>query len=241
MQGIYKIENKVNHKIYIGQSCNIENRWKQHLSMYTNVNNHKYGPKLYSAFIKYGIENFDFIVQEEIVNHELLTEREQYWINYYDSINNGYNCIDARDPMKFENNIKAKLTFDQVLEIMDKLKNTSISFYKLAEEYDINARQITRINMGETWHLDNIEYPLRKKEDYNKDFSAPGEMSGRSKLSNEEVMKIRERYVNESVNQIWEDYKDYYSLSGFKKVVQGPSYPNLPLYKKSIKKWVNPA
>lgn len=28
--GIYKIENLINHKIYIGQSIHIEKRWKEH-------------------------------------------------------------------------------------------------------------------------------------------------------------------------------------------------------------------
>ena len=30
MTGIYKIENKINGKIYIGQSINIERRWSEH-------------------------------------------------------------------------------------------------------------------------------------------------------------------------------------------------------------------
>ena len=30
MQGIYKIKNKINNKIYIGQSKNIIQRWEQH-------------------------------------------------------------------------------------------------------------------------------------------------------------------------------------------------------------------
>lgn len=29
--GIYKYQNKINNKVYIGQSSNIENRYKQHL------------------------------------------------------------------------------------------------------------------------------------------------------------------------------------------------------------------
>jgi len=28
--GIYKIENNINHKIYVGQSRNIERRWQKH-------------------------------------------------------------------------------------------------------------------------------------------------------------------------------------------------------------------
>ena len=43
MIGIYKITNNVNGKIYIGQSVNIEKRWKDHISASKNKNyyNHK--------------------------------------------------------------------------------------------------------------------------------------------------------------------------------------------------------
>ena len=30
MIGIYKVENKINKKVYIGQSVNIKNRWESH-------------------------------------------------------------------------------------------------------------------------------------------------------------------------------------------------------------------
>lgn len=38
--GIYSITNKVNNKIYIGQSVNIYNRWKSHICELNN--NHHY-------------------------------------------------------------------------------------------------------------------------------------------------------------------------------------------------------
>ena len=82
--GIYKITNKVNGKSYIGLSSNIEERFKKHRQMQ--------GEKvLYSAFQKYGIENFDFSIIE-LCSSELLSEREKYWIAYYDTYNNGYNA-----------------------------------------------------------------------------------------------------------------------------------------------------
>lgn len=82
--GIYKITNKFNGKSYIGLSTNIEERFKKHRQ--------KQGDKiLYSAFQKYGIENFDFSIIE-LCSSELLAEREKYWIAYYDTYNNGYNA-----------------------------------------------------------------------------------------------------------------------------------------------------
>ena len=82
--GIYKITNKVNSKSYIGLSSNIEERFKKHRQMQ--------GEKiLYSAFQKYGIENFDFSIIE-LCSSELLSEREKYWIEYFGSFKNGYNA-----------------------------------------------------------------------------------------------------------------------------------------------------
>lgn len=86
---IYKITNKVNDKVYIGQTrYTVESRWRQHLKNF-NIE-HRQQP-LYCAFAKHGIENFNIEVVEE-VPIEKLDEREIYWIAYYDSFKNGYNA-----------------------------------------------------------------------------------------------------------------------------------------------------
>ena len=69
MMGIYKIENLVNGKIYIGQSINIERRWQGHRKgIKSRVDKEK---PLYRAMNKYGIENFSFEVLEECEEEEL--------------------------------------------------------------------------------------------------------------------------------------------------------------------------
>ena len=85
MIGIYKITNKINNKVYIGQSKLIEKRWKEHLADYERKDT-----KLYFAFRKYGIENFLFEIIEECSIEEL-NEREIFWIKQYNSYNEGYN------------------------------------------------------------------------------------------------------------------------------------------------------
>ena len=89
MGHIYKIENKLNGKVYIGQTVKtVEKRFNQH----KNNSNKDYFSQivLYKAFNKYGIENFECVELEEVDN-ELLDEREKYWIEYYDSYFDGYN------------------------------------------------------------------------------------------------------------------------------------------------------
>ena len=84
--GIYKIENILNGKIYIGQSIEIERRWQKHLNANDDFLIHK-------AIKKYGKENFKFSIIEEC-DSSLLNEKECYWINFYNSIiPNGYNMI----------------------------------------------------------------------------------------------------------------------------------------------------
>lgn len=86
---IYKITNKVNGKVYIGQTrYTVESRWRQHCKNF-NIE-HRQQP-LYKAFAKYGIENFIVETVEE-VDCTRLNEREMFWIAKYDSFNKGYNA-----------------------------------------------------------------------------------------------------------------------------------------------------
>lgn len=89
MIGIYKITNTINNKCYIGQSINIEIRWKQHIYE-SKILQHKY--KIYLAMNQYGIDNFIFEILEECpLDKNILNEREKYWIKYYNSFEDGYN------------------------------------------------------------------------------------------------------------------------------------------------------
>ena len=66
MIGIYKLTNKINNKVYIGQSINIENRFQQHKNNCLNENLKDYNTKFYRALRKYGVENFTFEIIEEL-------------------------------------------------------------------------------------------------------------------------------------------------------------------------------
>ena len=91
---IYKITNLINGKIYIGQTIRtIECRWSQHKRCQGKRNH------LYSAFDKYGIENFKIeeishytrVTKEKLI--QILNKKEIYYIAKYNSTNPdiGYN------------------------------------------------------------------------------------------------------------------------------------------------------
>lgn len=88
MIGIYKIENKINGKVYIGQSVCVETRWKQHIF------DDRKNSLIHLAIKKYGEDNFSFNVIEECSLAEL-DEKEKYWINFYQSFlrEKGYNIM----------------------------------------------------------------------------------------------------------------------------------------------------
>jgi group I intron endonuclease len=86
--GIYKIENTINKKVYIGQSNNISLRFSNH--KYELNNNKHSNSHLQRAWNKYGKENFTFEILCEC-NLEELNEKEIYFIGLYCSFEHGYN------------------------------------------------------------------------------------------------------------------------------------------------------
>lgn len=85
---IYLHRNKLNGKCYVGQTVkdNPNRRWQ-------NGTGYKGNSKFYNAIQKYGWDNFEHIILETNVPLTELNKRENYWINYYDCINNGYNLL----------------------------------------------------------------------------------------------------------------------------------------------------
>lgn len=86
--GIYKIINKINKKVYVGSTKNFGYRFTKHKTM-LRKNNHS-NKHLQSAWNKYKECNFRFIKLEE-TSEEKLIEREQYWMDKFNVVKEGYN------------------------------------------------------------------------------------------------------------------------------------------------------
>jgi len=97
MIGIYKITSP-NNKIYIGQSVNLKERLRKYKKL-----NCKRQIKLYNSFLKYGFKNHIFEIVEEC-SEELLNEREIYWGEFYNVLEEGLNLRlgDSRGSMNKE-------------------------------------------------------------------------------------------------------------------------------------------
>ena len=93
--GIYKIENLITHKVYIGQSIHIFQRWKEHFHHESMPWLHSL---LYDDFAAYGIENFSFQILE-LCDEEQLDEKEIYYIEKYNAYEDGLNSNMGNQPI----------------------------------------------------------------------------------------------------------------------------------------------
>ena len=133
---IYKFENKVNGKIYIGKTKNINNRIYQH-SHVTKYRNTKFG----NAIKKYGIDmfNFDVLITVNSRNRNnldiILNCLEKYFIKKYNSFNEGYNCTLGGD---------GTINFKHSEETKDKLRCRVVS--------EDTRKKIGETHRGKTCH-----------------------------------------------------------------------------------------
>ena len=132
MKGIiYKITNKVNNKVYIGQTrYTLEFRWRQH-------QHKKDSTYFHNAIHKYGIENFELEILEEC-DIELLNSKEMFYIAKYDSFKNGYN-------LTIEGDGNRRLLLDSQYDEIKELYLSGFSSNKIATLYKVDKGTIVKI------------------------------------------------------------------------------------------------
>lgn len=139
---IYKITNIINDKCYIGSSVSGLGRRKINHLFYLRNNSH-HSIKLQNAFNKYGEENFTFKVLEKC-SKENIIEREQYWIDKFNSYNKGYNS-----------NPKAANCFGRILK-----KETKIKISNTLKGRKVNRSEEHQKNLGISRRKKVVHYDL---------------------------------------------------------------------------------
>jgi len=147
---IYKITNKTNNKVYIGQTISkLKVRWQKHC---LDARKHISDTHFARAIRKYGEDNF--VIEEiEKVNIEQLDEAEIKWISYYDSYKNGYNSTLGGGGLK-----SYDLDESEVIAHYSKSK----SFYKTADYFGCSKSPIQAIlhnnNIKRKEYLNNLNH-----------------------------------------------------------------------------------
>lgn len=207
MVGIYKITNKINNKIYVGQSIDIQRRWEEH-KFYS-----KDDTVLQHAFSKYGINNFIFEIIEEC-NIDELDEKEIYWISYYDSFENGYNMNKGGNNHQF-------LNYEEILFVFKETK----SIHKTAE-----ITKSSRTSVRKILEIFNIDYekeqgvpiqivmvdPITLKE--LKVFNSIVEAATFVKTSDSAIRKALKKDNRYSSGFLWKKYNEDIVLKPLKKI-----------------------
>lgn len=120
---IYLHKNKINHKCYVGQTCQKpEQRWGRNGQGYYQQS------YFYRAIQKYGWDNFEHIILETDIDETHVDERECFWAGYYHALapegyclSVGKNNVTIQSQNSFENRSKASKEKWQSIDYREKV------------------------------------------------------------------------------------------------------------------------
>lgn len=104
---IYLIVNLVNQKTYVGQTKNLEFRWKEHKKLLKKNDHHN--SHLQNAWNLYGAECFEFIKLIDTANRDESDKLEDFLIEWYKEINLCYNIQSGNKTYLLSEEEKEKL------------------------------------------------------------------------------------------------------------------------------------
>lgn len=167
---IYKIENLINHKKYIGLTNNIQRRRCRHFGdLRRGVHDNHFLQKEYNI---YGPENFSFSIEYEAdISEDEIGEKEKEYILLYDSYYNGYN--QNKGGNFGASNGGSQLTQTDIYNILACLEFMSRPGQILANMYNVSRTTISRIKKGENHIQYKKEYeklPLEERKEIYKIF-----------------------------------------------------------------------
>ena len=140
---IYKFENKINGKVYIGKTKNIKERIYQHNHITKNKNT-KFG----NAVRKYGIDMFNFDILITIHSKStdnldiILNYLEKYFIRKYNSFTKGYNCtlggdgtINFKHSEETKNKLRGKIVSEETRKKIGEARRNKPCHRRLTDKW----------------------------------------------------------------------------------------------------------
>lgn len=172
---IYIHKNKINGKVYIGQTSadNVKRRFKGGYG-------YKSSPHFYNAIQEYGWENFDHLILEEGLTSEQADKREKFWIKAFDALNpkKGYNLRPGgkTKPSKESHSPGKKVIcketgqiFNSLVEAavwsgMKKTSASNISSQIRGEKSSAGKHPVTGESLHWCYDIKDINIPSRQKQ-----------------------------------------------------------------------------
>ena len=169
ISAVYKIINTITGDFYIGSSKDVKQRWRAHKkpSVWKNHPNNQ----MYIDMQKYGLDNFDFQILEE-VEPDSLKEKEQYFIETlkptYNQMNaKGLNIVRRKDYQK---------EYSKEYEKSDKRKKAKKEYMKEYhrkhdKEYknqlcSYNGKTLTLAALSTRFQRSGVEHPVLEAKKY---------------------------------------------------------------------------
>lgn len=198
ISGIYMIINLKNGKCYIGSSKDIKGRWKYHKKALNNRDH--FNPYLQNSWNKYREDNFKFVILEKTKNR---LDREQFFIDKYEPEYNVLKNVKATPTQ--ENSGCKEETINKMSEAQKGSKHTEKTKQKMSESHKGRERsKETKQRIRKTLKGEELSEETKQKlseahkgkrhtKQTKRKISKAnqGEKSPTSKLTEEEVLKIR--------------------------------------------------
>jgi predicted GIY-YIG superfamily endonuclease len=160
LSGIYAIVCFANNKFYIGSCINFHARMIRHRS-YLKRNKH-HSLKFQNSFNKYGIDNFKLIWLESL--NENLKEKEEVYINYFNSFEKGLNAsLKCVEPKNF------KLSQEAINKVIEN-RSKAVVCLDLEGNYLTTYKSIVEAAKTIKDQSTNISSCCKGKLNYVKDF-----------------------------------------------------------------------
>ena len=175
---IYKHTNKINGKVYIGQTYQDPEKRQQN-----GISAYKHNEHFLSAINKYGQDNFDHEVIVDNLSEEEMKYYEDYYIEYYDARNpeKGYNILKGglKSPfqtLQEDSNFRQKMSEQQSRLMKERIENNPNEKLRLKEisiknqenhperKKEYSERMTTQLNEQQQ----NEEYRKKQSENMKK-------------------------------------------------------------------------
>jgi predicted DNA-binding protein YlxM (UPF0122 family)/predicted GIY-YIG superfamily endonuclease len=162
MIGIYALWFEEPSLVYIGQSQDIDARYKEHIRKLKNNKATNY--KVQEAYNKYGIP--ELVIVEECFITEL-NSKEIEWTAEFNSIKEGLNIIEAGQVGFGPNSNASKYTKRQILKVFSLLYRTNLSHIEIAKNSNVNKNLVHDIYKGKThiWLKETYSNKYEKMKD----------------------------------------------------------------------------
>ena len=132
---VYMIKNKINNRVYIGQTTQYKRRKKDHFKELSK--NKHINCELQQDYNKYGNDAFEISILKECCNLQERLDFEKYYIDYYGGINSS-NTYNMTDKCNLNKKVKLSISKSHIGKKHTKLSksrlsNIKLNFYKTAD------------------------------------------------------------------------------------------------------------